>query len=140
MGNTRYVAGAAIVGLALLLPAWVYADWGEDWGTMIWGQTVSAPSADQVATFAMRAAPNPFTAGTTISYTLPTDTTVDVRVLSVTGRLVRTLHESSAHVSGNHVVQWDGRDVSGTPVASGVYFYQIETAELRESRRIILNR
>jgi hypothetical protein len=70
--------------------------------------------------------PNPFNQATSIRYTLPVNGRVQIKVLSLTGRIVRILvdeHKSA----GTKIVTWDGRDTHHHPVSSGVYLYTIET-------------
>ncbi|MFH1740884.1 MAG: C10 family peptidase, partial [bacterium] len=61
-------------------------------------------------------------------------------VLSVynpSGRLVRTLIDSR-RPAGIYHVSWDGSDQTGTPVANGVYFYQLRWNDRSETRRVLL--
>ena len=64
--------------------------------------------------------------GTTISFDLPENQRVELRVYDLLGREVTTLldHEVS---SGSHEVKWDGTDGQGIQMSSGVYFYRIQT-------------
>jgi len=70
--------------------------------------------------------PNPFNPSTTIAYKLPESAKVALQVFSINGQLVRTLVNSEMG-SGLQTAIWDGRDESGRTVATGVYFYAIET-------------
>ena len=40
--------------------------------------------------------------------------------------------------AGKHQVEWDGTNSQGEPLASGVYFYRLETPEQTESRKMIM--
>jgi hypothetical protein len=40
--------------------------------------------------------------------------------------------------AGKWQVSWDGIDVSGRTVSSGVYFYQIQAGDWRENRKMLL--
>ncbi|MDP8239339.1 MAG: right-handed parallel beta-helix repeat-containing protein [Candidatus Hatepunaea meridiana] len=64
--------------------------------------------------------PNPFNASTTITYQLPEEGPVTIKVFNLNGREVATLAEGSV-VAGYHRFNWIGKDVS-----SGVYFVQME--------------
>ena len=70
-----------------------------------------------------RNAPNPFSTETTISYSVRSKGRVRMEVYTLTGRLVRTLIDSSVDV-GAHQVTWDGKDNRGRDVGSGVYYYR----------------
>ena len=39
---------------------------------------------------------------------------------------------------GWHEVRWDGRDDAGRQVSSGVYFYRLESADLRLTRSMTM--
>ena len=42
--------------------------------------------------------------------------------------------------AGAHTSRWDGRDDGGRPVASGVYFYRLETVDRRITRKLVVLR
>ncbi len=82
------------------------------------------------------AAPNPFRFGTTVRFTLPEARAVRIDVFDVTGRRVASPAVGS-WPAGAHAVQWDGRDLSGLPVASGVYFMRLEAGSTRQSAKVL---
>jgi sialate O-acetylesterase len=63
--------------------------------------------------------PNPFNPSTQISFSLPNDSHIHLRVFDVTGRLVATLIDGQRQ-AGTHQISYDARNLS-----SGIYFYQI---------------
>jgi hypothetical protein len=69
--------------------------------------------------------PNPFNPQTTISYSLPANSQVSLKIFSVTGQLVCTLYEGESS-AGTHVVLWDGLNDRGNSVGSGVYFCRLQ--------------
>ena len=69
--------------------------------------------------------PNPFNPATTIGYSIGRGGMVQLTVFDLLGRKVQTL-VSEHHVPGEYSSQWDGTDVSGEIVASGVYMYRLE--------------
>lgn len=71
--------------------------------------------------------PNPFNPATTIKYILPAAQMVHLNVYNVAGQKVRTLFDGLARAGENSII-WDGRDDSNRSVASGVYFYRLQTA------------
>jgi len=83
--------------------------------------------------------PNPFNPATTISYSVPDGSAVQVslKVYDIRGRLVRILAEGE-HGPGNHSVFWDGRDVIGSHVASGVYLYRLQAGDFVQTRKMVL--
>jgi len=81
--------------------------------------------------------PNPFNPSTTISYILPVPGSVSLTVHDVRGRLVATLAEGPAP-SGRSTIMWDGFDTDGRRVASGTYFYRIESPSGVRTRKMVL--
>jgi len=70
------------------------------------------------------ASPNPFNPRVRISFELTGEAAVALRILDVRGRLVNTL-VNERRSAGLHVIDWNGRDEAGRPVAAGVYFANI---------------
>jgi len=84
--------------------------------------------------------PNPATsAGTTIAFELATHEPVRLVVFDARGRRVRTLLDAALG-PGTVRAQWDGRDDRSRRVASGRYFYRLETAAGVQSRSLLVVR
>jgi isoaspartyl peptidase/L-asparaginase-like protein (Ntn-hydrolase superfamily) len=83
--------------------------------------------------------PNPFNSSTAISYSLPADGPVSLRVLDSRGALVRALVEQSLP-SGHHTSWWDGRDRAGREVASGTYLCHLATGGRSAVRKMAVLR
>ena len=83
--------------------------------------------------------PNPFNPGTSIRFETAQSGHVGLRVYDVAGRLVRTLVARSLS-AGQHRAVWSGEDDSGRSVASGVYYYRLETDVFEETKRMLLIR
>lgn len=83
--------------------------------------------------------PNPFTATTTIPYTVPANTPVELDVVDVLGNVVKRLVRGEVQ-SGANTVSWDGTDDSGKPVSSGTYLYRLKVGERVEVKRMSLVR
>ncbi len=81
--------------------------------------------------------PNPFNPTTTIRFSLAEAGPVRISVYDVAGRLVRTLEDVRME-AGEHSSVWDGRDATGVPAASGIYFYRISTEGYSAQRKMIL--
>jgi hypothetical protein len=81
--------------------------------------------------------PNPFNGSTKIIYDLPRSSRVALEVFNILGRKVRTLMDQ-VQPAGSRVIDWDGLDDTGHPVASGVYLYRFKTDAAAESRKMIL--
>lgn len=76
--------------------------------------------------------PNPFNPVTLIRYALPRPAEVKIAVYDVQGQLVRTLL-NGPQPAGHHAV---GFDAAG--LASGVYFYRVNSAGLEITRKMLL--
>ncbi len=81
--------------------------------------------------------PNPFNPATDIQFALPEDGHVRLGVFDVTGRRVATLVDGYRS-AGIHTVRWDGRDHSGASVATGVYFYRMQSETFVETKKMLL--
>jgi hypothetical protein len=81
--------------------------------------------------------PNPFNAGTTITYTLPTADRVTLTLYNSLGQQVVTIVDRKEQ-SGKHRAFWDGRDQSGLPAASGVYVYSLKAGELVQQKKLVV--
>jgi hypothetical protein len=83
--------------------------------------------------------PNPFNPETQIRFDLPENRHVTLRIYNTLGQQVRVLVDQP-YTAGYHRVIWDGKDASGKPVASSVYFYRIEAGEFVAQRKMALLR
>ena len=73
--------------------------------------------------------PNPLNPEAALTFATSRPGSVEVAMFDVRGRLLRTLLARSFLAAGTHEIRIDGRDPSGRPLPSGVYFYRIETPE-----------
>ncbi len=81
--------------------------------------------------------PNPFNPETTIKYHLAKSSQVRLIIYNQLGQVVTTLvneHQSA----GAKTVSWDGMDISGTQLSSGVYIYRIEAGDFVASKKMML--
>lgn len=83
--------------------------------------------------------PNPFAPYTRISFELSQAGPVRLEVFDITGRLVNRLLDQSMD-QGRYQASWDGQDSQGREMASGRYFYRLETLYGRETRSMTLLR
>ncbi len=81
--------------------------------------------------------PNPFNPSTTVSFTLPQATRVNLSIFDLEGRLVNTLLEKNLP-EGFKQIQWDGTNSEGTTVASGTYFVRLQAGHQTLTRKVIL--
>ena len=86
--------------------------------------------------------PNPFNPETWIPYQLATDTNVRITIYNAKGVVVQTLtlgHQSAGYYTGrNRAAYWDGQNALGERVASGFYFYQLETDTVSVMHKMVI--
>jgi hypothetical protein len=71
--------------------------------------------------------PNPFNPVSTIQYDLPQGSKVSLIVYDILGREVAKLVNAYME-PGYHQIQWDGRDVTGRELPSGIYIARLRCA------------
>jgi hypothetical protein len=76
--------------------------------------------------------PNPFNPITAISFSIPIATNANLSVFDITGRRVATLLSGLCQV-GTYRATFDGSDL-----ASGVYFYRLETGQFSRVGKMVL--
>ncbi|MGD8780113.1 MAG: T9SS type A sorting domain-containing protein [Ignavibacteria bacterium] len=91
-------------------------------------ETVSADEEE----FSISNYPNPFNPTTIISYNLPTEGKVLVKVYDVLGREVETL-VNEIRTAGTHKVEFNA-----SHLPSGVYLYKIETSQGMLTKKMLL--
>ncbi len=86
--------------------------------------------------------PNPFNPETWIPYQLSNAGPVSISIYDTTGGLVRKLtlgHQSEGfYYNRGRAAYWDGKNTLQESVASGIYFYKIETPSFQQTRRLVI--
>ena len=77
--------------------------------------------------------PNPFNPETRIKFNLPKEGKVSIKIFDVLGRIVYTKEEYEK--AGSYELTFDG-----SSLASGVYFYRIESGGFVDSKKMVLIR
>ncbi len=81
--------------------------------------------------------PNPFNPETWIPYSLAKGTHVSLSIHDAKGHLVS--HQLLGYKrSGKHTVHWNGRNVTGELVASGIYFYTLNAGDFSATRKMVV--
>ncbi len=83
--------------------------------------------------------PNPFNPSTIISFDLMQPSPALLRVYDAAGRTVATLVDENLP-AGKHSISWHGKNASGDPVSSGVYFYRLDVSGRGEMKKMALIR
>ena len=89
--------------------------------------------------FLSQAYPNPFNPSTTVLFGLPERADVALRVLDIRGNRIKDVFRGVKQ-PGQYRATWDGRDMSGKTVCSGVYFFEMRAGAFRSVQKIMLIR
>ncbi|RKY51932.1 MAG: hypothetical protein DRP92_06470, partial [Candidatus Neomarinimicrobiota bacterium] len=82
--------------------------------------------------------PNPFNPTTTITFSIPIKANVRINVYNMLGQIVTYMNYENIN-PGVYNYVWDGKDINGTPVPSGVYFYEIIVGDkFKDVRKMVL--
>jgi len=97
-------------------------------------KSVAANAPERLA---LGASPNPFNPTTTLHLALPFGGRVWLAIYDARGARVRTLLATRLP-AGRHAIVWDGRDVRGSAVASGIYFSRLDVEGVVVEKRLVL--
>ena len=86
--------------------------------------------------------PNPFNPETWIPYHLAKATHVQITIYNAHGMVIRHLelgHQSAGYYTSRiRAAYWDGKNDFGERVASGIYFYQLQTDTVSPLRKMVI--
>ena len=80
--------------------------------------------------------PNPFNPTTEIQFDLPEESAVSLDIYNLMGQNIRTL-SSGTYSPGFHSIVWDGTNDYGEQVATGMYFYSIQTNSSQATKKML---
>jgi hypothetical protein len=83
--------------------------------------------------------PNPFNPATTLRYDIPGNAFVNIRIYDLKGRLINTL-VSKEQTAGYKAIKWAGVDDKGKAVSAGIYLYEIQAGNFRDTKKMVLLR
>jgi hypothetical protein len=81
--------------------------------------------------------PNPFNPTTEIAYSLSAPGYVTLGVYNVNGQQVIQL-VNQYQAAGRHSVNWNAIDQNGNAIASGLYFYRLQSNDLTATKKMLL--
>ena len=88
--------------------------------------------------------PNPFNPETWIPFHLASTGQVSIEIYDVTGRLIRQIDLGylmpGHYLNRTKAAYWDGKNLYGEPVASGIYFYTLSTPSFHTTRKMIISK
>ncbi|MCB1163192.1 MAG: hypothetical protein H6694_07835 [Candidatus Latescibacteria bacterium] len=118
--------------------------WTQDWDGPfeVWmavDRTISATEGAPAARAQLTAQPNPFNPKVTLRFSLPAPGEARLAIVDAAGRQLRTLLDGRLP-AGEQVLDWDGRDDTGRPLASGVYLASLRSADGSSATKLVLLR
>gem|GEM_PF-6279147 len=72
--------------------------------------------------------PNPFNPSTTVTYTLPYQSAVELMIYDIMGREIRSFN--TVQSAGTQNIYWNGLNSNGESISSGIYFYKLKLKSL----------
>ena len=106
----------------------------------------NAPAAPLISTTTVLLSnyPNPFNPETWIPYQLSKPAKITLTIYNMRGIMIRQLtlgyRPAGVYHSRSRAAYWDGKNVYGEPVASGVYFYVFSAGDFKATRKMFLRK
>jgi len=119
---------------------WMYCGWNIDDVQITGVEEIQTDTEDDLVDFSPRLLgnfPNPFNPETVIKFQIARESNVKLNVFNIKGQLVKTIMDDFMD-PGSYSMKWDGTDISGRSLSSGVYFYNLRSGNSSISRKMIL--
>jgi len=85
--------------------------------------------------------PNPFNPSTTITFSVETVERVSIKLYNIKGQFVKSLYDEVVDSPNvRYSIVWDGRDLQGKRVASGIYFAQMKAGQFSKTTKMLLTK
>ena len=81
--------------------------------------------------------PNPFNPTTNLSFDLAKSSVISLKIFDINGNQVSVLKEGLIE-AGKHNITWNGTNLDGLKVPSGIYIYQLKTDSFISNKRMVL--
>lgn len=80
--------------------------------------------------------PNPFNNRIKISFSIPENLFISIKIYDILGREVITLKEEK-YIRGRHVVFWNGNNKQGKKLPTGIYFIVLRSKKFSLSKKLL---
>ena len=80
--------------------------------------------------------PNPFNSSTKISFSITKPQKVTISIVNTRGQTIQILADKQYN-AGQFVVHWNGRDIQGRDVPSGLYLYKITSGTYEQTKKML---
>ncbi|MCF7913486.1 MAG: T9SS type A sorting domain-containing protein [Candidatus Cloacimonetes bacterium] len=81
--------------------------------------------------------PNPFNPDTEISFFLPENAQIELKIYNSRGQQIRNLFCGNLS-AGNNSLSWDGKNDQGLTLASGIYHYQLTSSNSQLTGKMLM--
>ena len=81
--------------------------------------------------------PNPFNPSTTLTYGLPEMSDVKIIIFDISGRTIMEWKINAQRAGWHHVV-WNGRNINGDQVSTGMYIYKLYAGDYSDTKKMVL--
>ena len=82
--------------------------------------------------------PNPFNPSTKIQFAIPQIEKVSIKVYDIQGKLIKNIVNHELMNPGSYQVKWDGTDLVGAKVASGIYFARMQAGSFMQTKKMMM--
>jgi predicted phosphodiesterase len=100
-------------------------------------QLPTAVKEEEQQKIIITARPNIFSTSTTIEYSLDQSENVEINILDLSGRVVKSLVKG-VQPAGLNTVTWNGSDEDGNSVAAGTYMCTLISAGITSTQKLVL--
>jgi hypothetical protein len=107
------------------------------WFTGGYTGVVKTPSGLPTTFSLSNAYPNPFNPTTNIQFSVAKSENVKLVIFNILGQKIMTLVNGEMK-PGKYTATWNGKDEFGSSVASGIYFYRLESQSFNSTKKMIL--
>lgn len=109
----------------------------EIYNKILYNNNENIISSPEMSDFFVNNYPNPFNPTTNINFSIPISGNVNLSIYNVKGQLVKNLANQN-FTAGEHTITWHGTDCNNNSLASGVYFYKLQTIGKTEIKKMLL--
>jgi hypothetical protein len=81
--------------------------------------------------------PNPFNPVTNIPFTVAVPARIQITIYNLVGQKVVTLENRWFDMGAFHTT-WNGKDINGNSMSTGMYIYSLESKEFRQVKKLVL--
>ena len=98
------------------------------------------PNVPVPSKYGLQSGPNPFNSNLSVSYMLPQTDMVRIEIYNMHGQLIAQFNEGLKTADKEYTLDWNGKDIYGQNVSSGVLLIKLITSEGSETTKAILLR